>query len=85
MNKKTIAVQVLSGNPFTFNTFINNFFNNWYDLVDKLYIQVDTTTESYSHNFPEIKNKVPIKSYKLSKFVNQKLGILAKFVRFFKL
>ena len=55
MNKKTVAVQVLSGNPFTFNAFINNFFSNWYDLVDKLYIQIDTTTESYSHFFPEIK------------------------------
>ena len=42
-------------------------------------------TSRLIYNFPEIKNKVPIKSYKLSKFVNQKLGILAKFVRFLKL
>lgn len=80
MNKKTVAVQVLSGNPFTFNVFINNFFKNWYDLVDKLYIQIDTTTESYSHFFPEIKKffydickndpKIVIKEYpyKLKEF-----------------
>lgn len=80
MNKKTVAVQVLSGNPFTFNAFINNFFSNWYDLVDKLYIQIDTTTESYSHFFPEIKKffydvckndpKIVIKEYpyKLKEF-----------------
>jgi len=42
-------------------------------------------TSRLIYNFPEIQNKVPIKGYKLSKFVNQKFGILAKFVQFLKL
>lgn len=39
---KTIASQVIAGDPFMFNVFINTFFKKWYHLVDKLYVQVKT-------------------------------------------
>ena len=38
--KKTIAAQVIAGDPFMFNVFINTFFDKWYHLVDRLYVQV---------------------------------------------
>lgn len=47
MREKTIAVQVIAGDPFVFN--------KWYDLVDKLYVQINTGLESIVGNNPILK------------------------------
>lgn len=55
MREKTIAVQVIAGDPFVFNIFMEGFFNKWYNLVDKLYVQIKTSPESIVANNPILK------------------------------
>ena len=52
---KTVAAQVIAGNPLTFNFYIENFYNKWEKYTDKLYVQLDTSPNSLVHLFPEIK------------------------------
>jgi hypothetical protein len=53
--KKTIAAQVIAGDPFMFNVFINTFFDKWYHLVDRLYVQVKTIPGSIVGKNPILK------------------------------
>lgn len=52
---KTIASQVIAGDPFMFNVFINTFFDKWYHLIDKLYVQMKTSSGSIIGKNPILK------------------------------
>lgn len=83
---KTIAAQVIAGNPLTFNFYIKNFYNKWESHIDKLYIQLDTSPNSLVDLFPEIKrffydicsysNKIVITEHDTcpSKFIYKKIN-----------
>jgi hypothetical protein len=83
---KTVAAQVIAGNPLTFNFYIENFYNKWEKYTDKLYVQLDTSPNSLVHLFPEIKrffydicsysNKIVITEHDIcpSKFIYKKIN-----------
>lgn len=56
MKNKTVACQVIAGNPATYQYFIQNYVNRLDNLIDTLYIQLDTISNSIVGHFPETKN-----------------------------